>query len=215
VNIVDEKFEEIVNGYPMSDSDKREFFDQEALGWNERYHQEDLKEIRNLIGRFDIRPDDHILDVGTGNGILLPFLLEKVEYKLRIVALDFSWNMIREASRLATIKGLGFINACAECLPIKSKSFDCITCFATFAHISEKSRALVEMSRALKKDGRLYIAHLLGKEELAEHHRSAGGAVEYDALPPDSEMEAMLRTADLKEIRIVDQPNLYLASARK
>jgi ubiquinone/menaquinone biosynthesis C-methylase UbiE len=199
----------------MSDSDKRDFFDKEALGWNKRYHQKGLEEIRNLINRFDIRSDDFILDVGTGNGILLPFLLEKVEYKSRIVALDFSWNMIREASRLVPTRGLGFVNASAEWLPTKSEIFDCITCLATFAHICEKEKALNEIGRVLKKGGRFYIAHLLGKGELAEHHKSAGGAVEHDVLPPDAEMETMMMRAGLREIRIIDQSHLYLASAIK
>lgn len=200
---------------PMSDESKREFFDKEARGWNKRFHQEDQTEIKGLIDRWDIRPKDRILDLGTGNGILIPYLWEKVGETGTILALDFSWNMIREAARFANSTAVGFVNACAECLPTKSETFDCITCFATFAHISGKNRALVEMSRALKKDGRIYIAHLLGKQELAEHHRSAGGAVEHDVLPPDAVMETMMIKAGLKEIRIVDQPNLYLASAIK
>ncbi len=198
----------------MSDQSKREFFDREAFGWNHRYHQDDELELQRLVERFELKPGGWVLDVGTGNGILIPHLWRKIEHKGKIVALDFSWNMIREATKVEKGRNICFVNACVENLPIKTQTFDCITCLAIFAHVNDKRGAINEMSRVLKKDGKLYIAHLLGKKELAEHHRMAGGTVEHDTLPPDSEMIDMMRNSGLKDIRIIDQPNLYLASAR-
>ncbi|KPL00678.1 MAG: hypothetical protein AMJ91_03710 [candidate division Zixibacteria bacterium SM23_73_3] len=199
----------------MKDLSKRQFFDQEARGWDDRYHQDDASQIRKLVDRFDLKPRDWVLDVGTGNGILLPHLFEKVEDEGKIVALDFSWRMVFEAAKVKKTADIYFINACCETLPIKDQTFDCIACLATFAHVNGKSKALNEMSRVLKKGGRLYIAHFLGKKELEQHHRLAGGAVEQDTLPPDSEMREMMEKTGLKDVRIVDQPGLYLASARK
>jgi len=199
----------------MKDLYKRKFFDNEARGWNDRYHQDDKSEIRKLVERFDLKPGNWILDVGTGNGILLPYLFGKVKDEGKIVALDFSWDMIFEATKVEKKTNICFVNASVEALPIKGQTFDCVTCLATFAHVSEKRKAINEMGRVLKKDGRLYIAHLLGKKELAEHHRETGGVVKHDILPPDPEMINMMESSGLKDIKIIDQPNLYLASARK
>jgi SAM-dependent methyltransferase len=199
----------------MKDRSKRDFFDREARGWNDRFHQTDESEIRGLVERFDLRPGDRILDVGTGNGILLRYLSQRVTGSGDVLALDFSWKMISEATRIEGRAHIRFINASVENLPLKDRTVDCITCVAAFAHVCDKKEAIEEMSRVLRPDGRLYIAHLLSSRELAEHHRSAGGAVEHDILPPDVEMAAMLQRAGLKDIQVVDQPNLYLASAKR
>jgi ubiquinone/menaquinone biosynthesis C-methylase UbiE len=199
----------------MNDGSRREFFDKEARGWDERYHQDDEQEIRRLVSRLDLRPGDWVLDLGTGNGVLLPFLLEKTEDGKKIFAVDLSWNMICEAAQTGAKDGICFINASVEALPFKDQTMDCVICLAAFAHVCDKREAIDEMSRVLGRSGRLYIAHLMGKEKLAEHHRSAGGAVKNDVLPPDQEMAAMIKGAGLTKVDIIDRPDLYLVSARR
>jgi ubiquinone/menaquinone biosynthesis C-methylase UbiE len=200
----------------MDEKLKREFFDEKAQGWDGRFHEDDEGQIRQLVERFDLKSGDRVLDVGTGNGVLLPYLLAKVGPGGRVVALDFSWNMIAEAARVQMNGGVSLLNASAEAIPLKDNTFDCVACLATFAHVCRKMEALKEMNRVLKEgSGRVYIAHLLGKKELAEHHRSAGKAVIHDILPSDSEMRGMMQEAGFKDVRIVDRPQLYLASAGK
>lgn len=197
------------------ESCKREFFDQKAIGWDHRNHPDDTLKIRELIERFDLNPTDWILDVGTGNGVLLPYLSVKVKRGGRLFALDFSGKMIFQAKRNNRKRNISFLNASVESLPIKDRIFDCITCFSMFAHVCDKKGSLVEMSRVLKTGGRLYIVHPFGKKELAGHHKSAGGAVEHDILPPDKAMKKMMKDCGFHDIRIIDQPDLYWASAKR
>ncbi|MFQ6032267.1 MAG: class I SAM-dependent methyltransferase [Candidatus Zixiibacteriota bacterium] len=199
---------------------KREFFERQAEDWDDQYHQEDAPQIVELVARFGLREGKTVLDVGCGTGILLPHLSKKVKGKGSILALDFSWNMIFKArkNRIHPEEEkppIHFVNASVEALPLKDQTMDYITCFATFAHVADQKKAIYEMGRTLKKGGKLFIAHLLGKRELAEHHRLAGGEVEYDTLPEDDKMREMIKSAQLKNIEIIDQPNLYLVSAKK
>jgi len=199
----------------MKNSSKREFFDRKAVGWDKRNHPDDTLLIRELIERFDLKPTDWILDAGTGNGVLLPYLSVKVQRGGRIFALDFSGRMILQAKRNHQKKNISFLNASVEALPIKDRKFDCITCFSMFAHVCDKKGSIREMSRVLKRGGRLFIVHPFGKKELAGHHKSAGGAVEHDTLPPDPAMKKMMRDCGFHDIRIIDQPGFYWASAKR
>lgn len=190
---------------------KREFFDRYAGDWDSQHHQDHVSQIKELVERFNLKEGSTILDVGCGTGILLPYLSEKGS----VFALDFSWNMILNARKNKAKKGIHFINGSLEALPLKNQTIDYLTCLDTFAHVTDQKKALHEMSRALKKGGKLFIAHTLGKKELAEYHRLAGAEVEHDTIPEDEKMREMMRDAGLKDIEIVDQPNLYLALARK
>ncbi|MGB8656495.1 MAG: class I SAM-dependent methyltransferase [Candidatus Zixiibacteriota bacterium] len=199
----------------MKDLSKRHFFDQKAPGWDDRNHPDDRQQIEKLAEEFELRPGDWVLDVGTGNGVLLPHLSARAGDKGKILSLDFSWKMISQAQMSKHRANIRFVNGSADSLPLKDGTIDCITCLAAFAHVCAQTEAMREIGRVLKKGGRVYIAHLLGKKELAEHHQRAGGAVEHDVLPPDSEMTKMMRNSGLQDIKIIDQPDLYLASARK
>ena len=199
----------------MKDLSKRKFFDKEAFGWDERNRSEDKIQIQKLVKRFDLKSGDWVLDVGTGKGILLPYLSPQVKNRGKIVALDFSWNMISQASEINKRKNVCFVNASVEALPIKDQKIDGITCLDTFAHVCSQKEAMREMGRVLRKGGRLYVAHSLSKKEVASFHKKVGGAVEHDTLPSTTMMKKMMQSAGLKGIKIVDQADLYLASARK
>jgi ubiquinone/menaquinone biosynthesis C-methylase UbiE len=194
---------------------KREFFDRHAACWDEQYDHNVASQIEELVQRFDLKEGKTVLDVGCGTGVLLPHLLKKVKEKGLLFALDFSWNMIIKAKKNKSKMGIHFINAQVEALPIKDLTIDYVTCLDTFAHVSDQKKAVGEMGRALKKGGKLFIAHTLGKKELAEYHRSAGVEVEHDTIPEEDKLREMMKNAGLKDIEIIDQPNLYLALAKK
>jgi ubiquinone/menaquinone biosynthesis C-methylase UbiE len=194
---------------------KREFFDRHAACWDEQYDPNAAAQIDELVQRFDLKEGKTVLDVGCGTGVLLPHLLKKVKENGVLFALDFSWNMIIKAKKNKSKKGIHFVNAQVEALPIKDETIDYVTCLDTFAHVSDQKNAVGEMSRTLKKGGQLFIAHTLGKKELAEYHRLAGVEVEHDTIPEEDKLREMMKNAGLKDIEIIDQPNLYLALAKK
>ena len=56
----------------------RSYFNSKADIWDEKIAEKDVERLASLAKSLDIRRGDTVLDVGTGTGVLVPFLLEKV-----------------------------------------------------------------------------------------------------------------------------------------
>lgn len=200
----------------------RNYWDRQAQNWGEGYGSDIYEKLHDLVRSLDLREGDLVVDLGCGTGILFPYLVERVGNGGTILAIDCSAEMVRKAKRNHLHAGGSasgaelFLTAGeAECLPAKAETFDVAICFAAFAHFEDKETSAYEMGRLLKPGGRVYIIHLLGREQLAEHHREVGGPVAEDVLPEDAEIRRMLRQAGFASVEIADSPSLYLARAEK
>ena len=194
---------------------KKKYFDQHAHKWDELYYQTEPARLKDLIKRFQIKKGDWVLDAGTGTGILLPYLSKLTGKEGKLFALDFSKEMLSAARSKLPHSKIEFINSDVEDMPFEDENFDRVICFACFPHFGNKLKSLKEMSRVLKKGGKLFIAHLLSSQEIKEHHFSAGEEVRNDVLPEKSVMIKMMKQSKFKNIQIVDQKSLYLAQGEK
>ena len=68
------------------------FFNSIAKDWDS-ISKVDESKINYLLSQIDIQENDSILDVGTGTGVLIPFL-SKLNSKGNIKAVDMSCNML-------------------------------------------------------------------------------------------------------------------------
>jgi ubiquinone/menaquinone biosynthesis C-methylase UbiE len=158
---------------------------------------------------------DAVLDVGTGTGVLLPFIQEAVGRHGKVVAMDFAFRMLEEAKRRPVPHVKLLINASVEAIPFGSNVFEQISCFSSFPHFPNKERALLEMVRVLKRGGFLSIAHMKSTEEIRELHRQVGGAVAHDGLPDLDVLRALMSRSGLEGVTIINQPGKFLARGRK
>lgn len=73
------------------------FFDEMAGVWNKtcRY---DTRRIEKVLSVLQLKQGDTVLDIGTGTGVMIPFIREQVGHYAPIVAVDSSEKMLREAS---------------------------------------------------------------------------------------------------------------------
>ena len=187
------------------------FFDTRAENWEETCYPPAVRErLGGLIHEFGIMPGERLLDVGTGPGVLLPYLRQCVGPSGQISALDLSYEMIRQAYRKPRLSLDLILQADVHYLPFGSMLFDRVICFAAFPHFIDPGQALQEMSRVLKIGGGLVIAHLMSREELSMHHASQT-SVARDLLPEDPQMDTLFREAGLSSPEIVDIPGRYVA----
>jgi len=194
---------------------RRDFFDARASDWEASCYPEEVRgRLLELLPCFDLTPGARVLDVGTGPGVLIPYLRRAVGPAGRVVAFDLSLPMARKAREKPLSPRDLVLQADGHRLPFRAAVFDRVICFAAFPHFDDPALALAEMARVLRPGGRLVIAHLLSREELARHH---GGheAVADDILPPPALMGELFARAGLEPPSIEDRPGRYLASALK
>lgn len=195
---------------------RKDFFNHHAETWD-RYlqYEEKISKLIEVVNSFGLSPGDSVLDVGTGTGILLPFIKKVIGKSGVLFAMDFSLQMLEKAKLRPEIDRDILINASVEAIPFHSNRFDSVTCFSAFPHFPNKLRALCEMIRVLRRGGRLFIAHLHSVEEMNELHRKIGGPVSRDFLPPPDEFRRLLIESGLDEILIINEPGRFLAQGKR
>jgi ubiquinone/menaquinone biosynthesis C-methylase UbiE len=196
---------------------RKTYFNEQANTWDKRFHTPNLSSfLEKLVPQFGLEPGQNILDVGTGTGILIPYLIREVGPAGSVTAIDYSENMIQ----ICKTKHSHLKNVSVELKNIEedafpTESFDAIICFGLFPHLENKEKALQNMNHILKPGGTLIIAHALSSEELKAHHNNASSAVVHDILPEETEIIQLLEQTGFAEIRIKDDPGCYLCIAYK
>ena len=100
---------------------------------------------------------DLVLDAGCGPGIYHPFLRER---GVRVVAIDYSFGMVRAAVESASNRNLP-VHACRariESLPLADRSCDRAMANHMLYHVPDIKTALLELRRVLKPGGRVVMA---------------------------------------------------------
>jgi ubiquinone/menaquinone biosynthesis C-methylase UbiE len=193
----------------------QEYFDQLAPTWDKELTQERLKSLSNIVKELGIKPGYHVLDIGSGTGVLLPFLIAELGDEGKIVALDFSEEMLGQAKAKNFPPIVHFAQADVLAIPLADNSVDLAICNSAFPHFDDKARALKEIARVLRSNGRLVICHTMSRAMINQLHQSIGGAVANDLLPDEFQLRGLITQAGLKVTYFEDGPERYLVIAEK
>ena|SRR3989344_915055 len=125
--------------------------------------------ILNLIGFGDqqrekivklckLQREEKLLDVGCGTGSLL-IAAKRLHPDNEMVGIDIDKKVLEIAKRKLDSTSVQLINTGAENLPFPEKSFDVVVSTLIFHHLPTeiKRKALLEINRVLKPDGRFLL----------------------------------------------------------
>jgi len=196
---------------------RKAYFNKAANSWDKRFRTPNLSSfLEKLVPQFGLEHGQNILDVGTGTGVLIPYLIREVGPAGSVTAIDYSENMIQICkTKHSHLKNLTVELKNIEEDAFLTDSFDAAICFGLFPHLENKQKALQNINHLLKPDGTLIIAHALSSEELKAHHNNASSSVIHDMLPEETEMKQLLEQTGFEGISIKDEPGCYLCVARK
>jgi ubiquinone/menaquinone biosynthesis C-methylase UbiE len=154
-----------------------DFFDIRAADWEQNYYPPSTrKRLEALIPRFNVAPGTRILDIGTGPGILIPYLRNIAGRQGRICALHISYQMARQALKKLGIGEDIVLQADVHRIPFKNNIFDRVICFAAFPYFDRPDQAIREMARVGKSGASVVIAHLMSQEVIGPASRLSLGS---------------------------------------
>jgi ubiquinone/menaquinone biosynthesis C-methylase UbiE len=120
------------------------------------------RRIQIMTKMGDVVPSFNVLEVGCGTGI---YSFEMANYFKNISGLDISRGMLKEARKKIrnqnpTLNNVNvtFIGGDAENIPFKDSSFDCVMSINMLEHLDNIHKALEEMKRVVKRDGKIIIS---------------------------------------------------------
>ncbi len=197
-----------------SGNDRVDFFNQKAQGWDEN-NPVPAGDLMHLIDLCRLGKGQAVLDIGTGNGRLVPFILDAVGPKGQVVGVDPAEGMLTVARQRHQSPNLRFVKAWAEDLPFEDSRFDTAICYSVYPHFNDREAAIAELKRVLKEGGLVAVAHTQGRKAINSRHQRAGAAVKEDHLPPASVVASQFEEAGMEIILSIDKDDLYLVLARK
>lgn len=123
------------------------------------------KEKELLIEWLNPQPNELYMDIGCSTG-LYGRLVKRAQPDCRIVALDFSSQMLEEARLKAEADqtDLFLLRADAHELPFFSASFDGLMMGGTLNELTDPLKVLYESRRVMKKEGNFFMMHLIKSE---------------------------------------------------
>ncbi len=119
-----------------------------------------IDQYRWIFDHFDLKPNSRILELGCGLGTLWQKNLDRIPADSTITLSDFSPGMLQEAQRNlhGSSPSFTFQIVDAQSNPFETARFDTVIANNMLYHVPDRQRALSEVHRILKGDGRFYAS---------------------------------------------------------
>ena len=150
--------------------------------------------IRNLVGT-----NPFVLDLACGTGISTRQLAAG---GIDVVGCDVDPLMLRYAIGRAGMTR--YVIGKAEAIPFKDATFDAVACFRAY-HWFDPARAVPEMIRVLRPDGRIAIANMTGGDGLYEDFRRLVAQFVSGELPDHRKTYDPKRDLRAHGMRVIDE----------
>ncbi len=169
------------------------YFDEVAKVWHKISYRDTAK-IERLISLLQLHQDDLVLDVGTGTGVMIPYIRKRVGELVPIAAVDSSVKMLQEAERCYPHGGVNFIHADVEQDRLSGR-YDALLLYQVFPHFHNPVETIARLViDNLRCGGRLLIAHPQNRLRVNELHEQLSERVfSRSLLPVEEQVEQFSR----------------------
>lgn len=128
----------------------------------------------NPVALSNIKEGDIVLDLGSGAGIDCFLAAKKVGKTGKVIGVDMTEGMVRQAKLNAKKQGydnIEFVLGDIENLPVDDNSIDIIITNCVINLAPDKTKVFKEAHRALKKGGGMYISDIVLLKPLSKEQK--------------------------------------------
>ena len=150
-------------------TETRAFFACRAASWDTKFG-DDMPAYAAAIAQARIPAGATVVDVGCGTGRAVPALRESVGPFGRIVAVDLTPEMLREARARSTAARAVLVLGDARRLPLADAVADAVFAAGLVNHLPDPDAGFRELARIIRPGGRLVLFHPSGRAALAARH---------------------------------------------
>jgi demethylmenaquinone methyltransferase/2-methoxy-6-polyprenyl-1,4-benzoquinol methylase len=167
----------------MEKKDIIEFFDRCAPNWDADMIKSDVI-IGKILDNVEVGAGMDILDVACGTGVMFDYYLQ------RDVASVTGIDISPEMAKIAAAKYAGNEKVQVICGDVEEyafdRKFDRIVVYNAFPHFPYPKRLIKILSKLLKEDGRLTVAHGMSREAIDNHHSGSASKVSNGLMSAES-----------------------------
>ncbi len=190
---------------------KRAYFDELAARWDSLPGPPDAGErARRFAAAALTSREAVVLDAGCGTGILGEAVRSTCPELRLLIECDFAYAMLRENRRKFTAPPVGHVCGDLAAPPLRPRSLDAVLCLNVLPHLENLEEGLAALVGLLKKGGRFAAGHFMSSPKLNELHRTIGGAVGGDTLPPAAQLASSLSGLGCRVLRAEEEEDRYL-----
>lgn len=185
-----------------------EFFNQIAKEWDSIIEVNEEK-INTLLSKLNITDNSKVLDIGTGTGVLIPFL-KSLNPNGYIKGVDISSEMLNVArEKFRNIEKVSFELVDVE-KDVINETYDSIVLYSMFPHLKDKTNTIKKLvEKNLEKSGQLIIAHSNSRTFLNNMHKEKNECVSEDRLISVTDQRYLFEKVGLKVVDVFEDNEIY------
>lgn len=194
--------------------DEIAFFDRISETWDADEVLSTPRKVQEILSEIGIGRGWSVLDLGTGTGVLIPFLAGAVGQEGSVVAVDISSGMLAKAERkYGHLANVSLLKRDFEAEPLEG-SFDLILLYCVYPHLHQPEDTLKRLVRDnLKREGRIIVAFPTDENFINSIHKER--KAESDMLPSAPRLATLFGEWGLDAGVVSYGPEEYIVEIRK
>lgn len=186
-----------------------DFFDKLAPTWDANEVRSTPARVRSILGKLPIRHGMNVLDLGTGTGVLIPYLSEMTGGEGHVTAVDLSEGMLSLAiKKYGNLKNVEFLKIDFEEEQIPGM-YDVVMLYSVYPHLHAPRDTFEWLFRMNMTEGGVIVVAFPSDEKFINniHHERDS---ESDHLPPARVLAAIIREWGFRTEILADDADEYI-----